>query len=67
VTTAHAAGAWHASLVEWGLVLAAAVVLVWALALALRYTLRPGEADPLHIKRRILVDEPDEVEEARGR
>jgi hypothetical protein len=67
VTTAHAATAWHASLAEWGLVLAAAVVLVWSLALALRYTLRPGETDPLHIKHRILVDEPDEVEEARGR
>jgi hypothetical protein len=52
----------HASVLEWVLVLAAAVVLVWALGLALRHTVRPGETDPDHIKRRILVDEPDETE-----
>jgi len=61
----HTAGASHASALEWLLVFAAAVVLVWALGLALRYTVRPGERDPDHIKRRILVDETDEPEEAR--
>ena len=63
----HAAGASHASTLEWALVLAATVVLVWALALALRYTVRPGERDPGHIKHRILVDEHEEPEEARHR
>ena len=59
----HAAGASHASLVEWLLVFAAAIVLVWALALAIRYTVRPQETEAAHIKRRIL-DEIDEPEEA---
>jgi hypothetical protein len=63
----HAAHASHASVFEWMLVCAAAVVLVWSLALALRYTVRPGERDPGHIKRRILLDETDEMEEARRR
>ncbi len=63
----HAAGASHASALEWVLVITAAVVLVWALGLALRYTVRPEETDPGHIKRRILVDETDETEEARHR
>jgi hypothetical protein len=60
----HAASASHPSVLEWALVFAAAVVLVWALGLALRYTVRPEETDPGHIKRRILVDEIDETEEA---
>ncbi len=47
-----------------GLVFAAALVLVWSLGLALRYTLRPQETDPGHIKRRILVEEIGETEEA---
>ncbi len=38
----HAAGASHASLLEWMLVFAAAIVLVWALGLAIRYTVHPG-------------------------
>jgi hypothetical protein len=59
----HAAGASHASPVEWLLVLAAAIVLVWSLALAIRYTVHPRETDAAHIKRRIL-DEIDEPEEA---
>jgi hypothetical protein len=63
----HAAHASHASVFEWMLVLAAAVVLVWSLALALRYTVRPGESDPAHIKRRILLDESDETDEVRRR
>ncbi len=62
----HAAGAAHASPVEWLLVLAAAIVLVWSLALAIRYTVRPRETEADHIKRRIL-DDIDEPEEARRR
>ena len=59
----HAAGAAHASPVEWLLVLAAAIVLVWSLVLAIRYTVRPRETEAGHIKRRILddIDEPDEA------
>jgi hypothetical protein len=63
----HAASASHASTLEWVLVLAAAIVLVWSLGLALRYTVRPGELDADHIKRRILVDDIDEAKEARRR
>jgi hypothetical protein len=59
----HAAGASHASSIEWLLVLAAAIVLVWSLALAIRYTVRPRETEASHIKRRILddIDEPEEA------
>jgi len=57
----------HASAFEYALVFAAAIVLVWTLGLALRYTVRPRETDPDHIKHRILDDEIDEPEEARGR
>jgi hypothetical protein len=60
----HAASASHASALEWVLVLAAAIVLVWSLGLALRYTVRPEELDADHIKRRILVDDIDEATEA---
>jgi len=63
----HAAGASHASVFEYVLVIAAAIVLVWALGLALRYTVRPRETDPDHIKRRILIDEVDEAEETHRR
>jgi hypothetical protein len=63
----HAAGASHASVFEWVLVFVAAVVLVWTLALAIRYTVRPEETDPGHIKRRILSDESAETEEASHR
>ena len=63
----HAAGASHASLLEWMLVFAAAIVLVWALGLAIRYTVHPGETRASHIKRRILLDDIDEPEEARRR
>ena len=58
----HAAGASQASVVEYVLVLAAAVVLVWTLALALRYSVRPQETEAGHIKRRILADEIHEEE-----
>ena len=63
MTMDHAAGASHASPVEWVLVLAAAIVLVWSLALAIRYTVRPRETEASHIKRRILddIDEPEEA------
>jgi hypothetical protein len=61
VTMQHAASASHASALEWALVLAATIVLVWSLALALRYTFRPEELDADHIKRRILVDDIDEA------
>ena len=60
----HTASAFHASFLEWVLVFAAAVVLVWTLGLALRYTVRPEETDPRHIKHRILREEIDETEEA---
>jgi hypothetical protein len=63
----HAAGASHASVFEWVLVFVAAVVLVWTLGLAIRYTVRPEETDPGHIKRRILSDESAETEEASHR
>jgi len=61
----HAAHASEASGLEWLLVLGAAIVLVWALGLALRYTVNPRETEPGHIKRRILLDEVDEPQEAR--
>ena len=66
MTMEHAAAS-HASPLEWMLVCAAAAVLVWALGLAIRYTVRPEETDAAHIKHRILLDETDEPEEARGR
>ena len=59
-----AAGASHASLLEWMLVFAAAIVLVWALGLAIRYTVHPEETEASHIKRRILLDDIDERNEA---
>jgi hypothetical protein len=57
----------QASAFEYVLVFVAAIVLVWTLGLALRYTVRPRETDPDHIKHRILDDEIDEPEGARGR
>lgn len=63
----HAAHAAHASPLEWLLVCAAAVILVWSLGAALRYTLSPGETDPHHIKHRILDDETSETTEVPGR
>jgi len=63
----HGAGASHASLLEWMVVVAAAVVLVWALGLAIRYTVHPGETEATHIKRRILHDEFDEPKDASPR
>ena len=41
-------------------VAAAALVLLAALGLAIRYTVSPGETNASHIKRRILLDELDE-------
>jgi hypothetical protein len=63
----HVTGVSHASLLEWMLVLAAAIVLVWALGLAVRYTVHPGETEATHIKRRILRDDIDEPEGAQSR
>lgn len=63
----HAASASHASVLEWALVLAAVIVLVWSVGLALRYTFWPQELEADHIKRRILVDDIDEAREARRR
>jgi hypothetical protein len=62
----HASAA-HAATFEYVLVFAAAIVLVWTLILALRYTVDPRETDAGHIKHRILLDEVDEVEEGRPR
>ncbi len=39
---------------EYALVACAVVVLVWVLYKAFMYTIRPGEKEPDHIKRRIL-------------
>ena len=61
----HASHASHASVLEWLLVVAAAIVLIWAHGLALRYTVSPRETDPGHIKRRILLDDTDAPQEAR--
>jgi len=60
----HAAGAARASVLEWILVFAAAMVLLWALGLAIRYTVHPEESEGSHIKRRIVLDEIDEPSEA---
>lgn len=35
------------------------LILVWVLFLGLKYTFKPGEESPDHIKRRILEDAPD--------
>ncbi len=67
MTMDHAAGATHASLLEWMLVFVAAIVLVWALAQALRYTIKPGETEASHIKRRILLDDIGEPSETTRR
>jgi len=39
---------------EYALVAGAVLVLVWVLYLAFKYTFRPGENEPGHIKRKIL-------------
>jgi hypothetical protein len=55
----HPAGLLHAvtTPVDWALVVLAAAVVLWAFYSAVRYTIRPGEEDPHHVKRRIVVDE----------
>src|SRR5262249_22855058 len=63
----HTTGALHASVLEWLLVLLAAIVLVWALGLAVRYTVHPGETEATHIKRRILRDDIEEPKRASPR
>lgn len=52
-------GAGPNSIVDIVLAIAALFVVVWAFYLAVRYTVRPGETSPDHIKRRVL-DESDE-------
>ena len=52
---------------EYALVAGAVLVLVWVLYLAFRYTLRPGENEPGHIKRKILEGEPAEREAPKDR
>ena len=47
-----------ASAIEYVLVGIATVVAAYALVLAVRMTLQPGEGDPNHIKRTILEDPP---------
>ena len=55
--TSHVAS--RPALYEYLLVGVAAVAAAWTIYLAVRYTLRPGEDNPDHIKRRILEDEDD--------
>ena len=43
---------------EWVCVVAAGLVTVWVIWRAVQMTVRPGEAAPDHIKRRILEDSP---------
>jgi len=50
-------GAARPDLFEYVLVGIAIVAAAWTIYLAVRYTLRPGESNPDHIKRRILEDE----------
>jgi len=59
----HSTGLLHAAttLVDGGLVVLAAVIVLWAFYAAVRYTVRPGEEDRHHLKRRILVDEDEEL------
>ena len=45
------------SAVEWGIFVVAAVVTAWVLWKAVRYTMRPGETEPGHVKRSILDDD----------
>lgn len=56
--TGHGSGA-RPELFEYVLVGIAIVAAVWTIYLAVRYTVRPGESNPDHIKRRILEDEED--------
>lgn len=42
---------------EWAIFAACALVTAWVLWLAVRWTLRPGEEDPDHVKRSILDDD----------
>jgi len=46
-------------LFEYVLVGIAIVAAAWTIYLAVRYTVRPGESSPDHIKRRILEEDED--------
>jgi hypothetical protein len=48
------------TLVDASLVSLAAAVVLWAFYAAIRYTVRPGEEDPGHVKRRILAEDDEE-------
>ena len=63
----HAEAAVEHSAIEWLVVLIAAMVLLWTLGLAIRYTIFPGESDATHIKHRILLDEPESLPRPRPR
>jgi len=58
----HSTGLLHAAatLVDGGLVALAAAIVLWAFYAAVRYTVRPGEEDLHHVKRRILLEEDEE-------
>ena len=61
----HHASAGAPSALEWVLVAEAALVMVWTLGLAIRYTVAPGETNPNHIKHRILIEDAEAPEEGR--
>lgn len=44
--------------VEWITAVVAVVLSAWSIWLAVRYTLKPGETEPDHVKRSILDDGP---------
>jgi hypothetical protein len=62
VLAASSAASDHAPVgpLEGTLVALAAAAVLWAVYAAVRYTVRPGEEDPQHMKRRILCDEDGE-------
>jgi hypothetical protein len=44
--------------VEWTIFVVCCLVTAWVLWLAVRWTFRPGEEEPDHVKRSILDDDP---------
>ncbi len=58
---AHAHDLAALSWVEWIVVGLCALAVVWVIWRAVVLTVRPGEADPHHIKRSILDDAPPSV------
>lgn len=43
--------------VDWAILVAGALITAWVIWLAVRWTLKPGEEEPDHVKRSILDDE----------